>query len=227
MIPVGVLATGQDDSSPPAADFPQVRSSAIWYDSTAGTSHAVQMPATVVPGDLLMQIVTIQEVPTYTVPSGWTVLGYIQQSSAIKTLLLLKVADGSEGGGTVTFTTGSAAKLAVVTVAVSDWSGTLADVYSAAAGVATVSSVNPPSLSPAPGSDNYLWLAVCHTYRSYTFTADPTGFGDVLEAKPGSTTAGATRVLRREEAAATLDPSVFTISGTTWLVGRTVAIRGL
>jgi hypothetical protein len=140
-------------------------------DFGADTAHLVNMPATVNAGDLLIVAIEMyfDELTggsSITTPSGWTSKSSVTQNFATtdshRFAVFLKVAAGSEGGGTVDFATADATTSAAAhtwRVHAGTWGGTLADVeHNADTGGGTGSNPNVGSLSPSWGAD--VWLSM-------------------------------------------------------------------
>jgi hypothetical protein len=77
--------------------------------SSGGLTNSITLPATVSAGDLLIAAqydITNETIPS--TPSGWTLINSITSGAAAGTLgIFVKIADGTEGGTTVTWLTGS------------------------------------------------------------------------------------------------------------------------
>jgi hypothetical protein len=77
--------------------------------SSGGLTNSITLPATVSAGDLLIAAqydITNETIPS--TPSGWTLINSITSGAAAGTLgIIVKIADGTEGGTTVTWLTGS------------------------------------------------------------------------------------------------------------------------
>lgn len=215
---------------PPPADYPQVRSSATYTDSSAATSRDITLPATVSSGDLLLMIVGAYSNYVPTTPSGWTQIDSTRYVSTwITSIVYAKVAAGTEGGGTATLAMDGSTRASAVTFAISDWAGSLSDVYQSYIGD-SIQNLDPASLSPTPGSSNYLWL-VGLTWKdgsTYSVSLVPTGYGNDVTAESGVTTEGAVYVVRKEATASSDNPSTFEmLGGSTQQAAWTIAVNGL
>ena len=77
--------------------------------SSGGLTNSITLPATVSAGDLLIAAQydnTSEAIPS--TPSGWTLINSITSGAAAGTLgIIVKIADGTEGGTTVTWLPGS------------------------------------------------------------------------------------------------------------------------
>lgn len=74
--------------------------------ATNVTTHPVQMPATVAPGDLLIISIAVDGNPTITTPAGWSAhSAIVVTTDRARHAQFLKVAGGTEDGTTVNITT--------------------------------------------------------------------------------------------------------------------------
>lgn len=116
------------------------------------------MPATTVSGELLLVFAAWDQSRTVTTPSGWT--SVVQSStSTLRAGLFAKISDGSEGGGTVTFSFSGNTKPAFQTWRIQGWSGSLSDVEAGTASTNSGSNCNPPSVTSSGGSADNLFIA--------------------------------------------------------------------
>jgi len=209
--------------------FPVVNSTAQSIQSTFGTSHPVDLPATVVADELLLIFTSVGTEISITPPAGWT-LKFEQSFGGGSIGVLVKIADGTEDGTTVTYTTSASARSASVAFAISDWNGSLANSIDVSTPAAE-SAVFPdsPSLTTAWGSDDNLFFsgfAVSRDARSVSVW--PTGY--TANRNEGDSTGGgggATYGIASDDlATATEDPSGFTLAeGTANSLSVTIAIQ--
>lgn len=198
--------------------------------ATSVTSMAVNMPATVNSGDLLIAIVSVRNAGTWTKPSGWNDIATLSQAgggSVGKTNGFYKIADGTEDGGTATWTASVGTSGAWQVIRITNWHGTTPPEAATASGDAT--SANPPSLTPSWGAADTLWLAIAgHAAASAAaFTAAPTNY--LGFANNGASSGGAAVSIAscyRELNATSEDPGTFTAGGSNrWWAAGTIAIR--
>ena len=132
--------------------FPQTSAPAETSFSTASTTHNVSMPGTVNSGDLLVSFVGFISPTTSAVnlstPSGWTAFYYFQMDVGSATGNMpvgcyLKVADGTEGGGTVNFPTSASTRGCTQVYRVEDWYGSLTGVERSAISFGAGTAPNP------------------------------------------------------------------------------------
>lgn len=214
--------------------FP-VRSTTTTAFGTAATSHNVNMPATVAAGDLLIMWFFMGPSPgTVTEPSGWTRIaqGICQ--------LCWKIADGTEGGTTADFVTLNAIKAAANVDRITGWrngggtvftvpGGGIADVYYADTGPPGTQP-DPPSNTPDPGAEDYLWLVMGVVNTSSANPTFPTNYTSGVTASSGGSGSASTKVTggvaERALNTTVQDPGAFTFgtTNTSWYA-ITMAIR--
>ena len=127
--------------------------------STDATSFVVNLPATVFSGNLLI-LAAGSENPSQTqVPAGWTELANIVSGQG-GIQIYTKLADGTEGGTTVTLTTaGAGGQLATIVDQINNFSGTIAtDIDISAAQFAFPNTVDPNAVTASWGSDENLFI---------------------------------------------------------------------
>jgi len=198
--------------------------------ATSVTSMAVNMPAAVNSGDLLIALVEVRNAGTWTKPSGWNDIATLSQAgggSVGKLNGFYKIADGTEDGGTATWTTSTGTSAAWQVIRVTSWHGTTPPEAATASGDAT--SANPPNLAPSFASEDILWIvAAGHAAASAAaFTAAPTNYTNF--ANNGASSGGSAVSVAsayRELNAASEDPGTFTAGGSNrWWAAATIAVR--
>jgi len=171
------------------------------------TSHAVNLPASISAGDLLIILFGTNFAPS-TTPTDWTPF-YNSPLNAGDFASYYKVASGSEGA-TVTVTTTSGSRSSSLSLRITGYQGT-----PEAATIATGqnNSVNHPTLSPSWGSAETLWLVVTGlcTNAAATFAA-PADYTNGTYNKNSAVAMGVAHA-RRELNAASDDPAAVTTTG--------------
>jgi len=137
--------------------FPTITATNTTDGTTATTSPVVNLPATVNAGETLLVFFRTDTVGAITFPGGWTELfdlGTNQQTTAA-----WKLADGTEGGTTITLTT-AGGKFAALSwsIAAADPSTTPPESSAGASGFDA--NPDPDTVTPTGGADDYLWLAL-------------------------------------------------------------------
>lgn len=198
--------------------------------STSVTSMAVNMPATVNSGDLLIALVETRNAPTWTKPSGWNDIATIAQAGggAVGKLNgFYKIAAGTEAGTTPTWTASTTTTAIWQTIRVTSWHGTTPPEATTSSGDS--SNANPPSLTPSWGADDTLWITVAGnaaTGETTGFTAAPTNYTGLQSngASSGGSTANIATATRQLTATSD-DPGTFTPSSNRFWTSATIGIR--
>lgn len=216
--------------------------------ATAATAHAVNMPATVNAGDLLIVTLSLYWLATnpagaITTPAGWTLPTGAKDDSnlaspgSLTCVTYVKSADGTEDGGTVDFVTDSNAVAAAycTRIEAGTWSGTIADIeVSAAVGAGDTlerSSHDNPAVTPSWGGAGVRWLAmpnVCFADDDQAVDSIPPLYGAVVSKISGAgANAGTTNMFAWKQVIGTTeDPGSFSPVTSEYHVGHTIAIKG-
>ena len=199
--------------------------------TTAATSYAVPMPATVDAGDLLLIFLGHdgQDTVAFNSVSGWTLVADVDVNATGRVACWKKIAAGNEDSTTVTvsFTGSNVQAMAYVLryQAGTFGSGVLADVEELDS-EATSATPDPPSLSPSWGSGDTSWIAFFECDSNRSVSAFPSSYGNTND--QGVTTNAAHQgICTRQNAVATENPGTFTISASDQWRAMTLAIRGL
>lgn len=199
--------------------------------STSGTAHSINMPATVNSGDLLIMFVGADNglAPTFTTPTGWSIqCALTAQGGSALSIVYVKSAAGTEGGGTVGVTTSANTDMVANVFRVLGWGGTLGtDVVSGTPATASSTAPNPPSASWSWGSLDVLAFAAFGYSKGTTVTvsADPTNYTGETNTWDSTNGAGIVTTQRALTAAASPeDPAAYTCTTTSW-VANTVVVK--
>jgi hypothetical protein len=181
---------------------------------TAVTSHALNLPAGASTGDRILFAVGFATDPgTVTPPTGMTVERLLNQPSGGTAHLYTFIYEKQGSETTCTLTTSVAAKSATCAVHVTGDS-TTTDGEITAGAIGTNGPPNPDLLTPAGGSQDYLFIAIGTMGGETAMTAAPTNYTNFQEADTG--TAGAitvnerTGIGTRQLTGTSDDPGVFT-----------------
>ncbi len=199
-----------------------------------GGTHNINMPATVASGDLLITIINVPggSAVTMNAPAGWTQLtgSPFNNGTTAKVSVFAKNAAGTEGGTQVNFATGVTGDAAaqVYRIPAGDWNaGTLTSVVTATAAAATgVTTPDPPSVTPAWGAANTLWIAAAGGETWTGLTSPPAGFTSEGIQTVGATTTGASvasAILSSN--VATENPGTFTLATSSTGEALTIAVQ--
>lgn len=201
--------------------FPAVEATALTNGSTAATSHAVLLPATVSSGALLMVVGRIAVAGAVAVTGGgWTITQDSSDASDDVSFWMYRdtVADGTEDGTSITVTHGSGKMTAVsLSITGAEAPGTQAPQSSTVA-VGTGSNPGPTACTPTGGAKDYLWLAVGMSDGEYVSPPGtiPASYGGSVGASSGTggtpDTNTRTYVATRQLNAASEDPGTWTTS---------------
>lgn len=206
--------------------FPSSTSPATTIFSISVTSMAVNLPATISAGDLLIAHVGVRNPGSWTLPSGWVTLQELGGGGGVgETGVWYKIADGTEGA-TATWVTSVGTSAAWQVRKITSWHGTTPPEFTSSNGDFTTPP-NPPSLTPSWGADDTLWLAlVGSSANTMNFTGAPTNYSDLASttASAGGGAANAGSAIRQHNTA-TEDPGTFTTSQDRWWAAFTVAVR--
>lgn len=213
--------------------FPVVQLATTGAETGNTTAHAIAIPATVNAGDLLIAMIVFDGAPTVTwdqsTAGTWTLIHNTPNGTACRGVAYAKVADGTEGGLTLSITTSASEQSVYRCVRINQWNGALATgLANGTAATGTSTTPNPPAVTPSWGSDDHLWIAICYyDFGTTTVSAYPANFteGQFNDTSGGGAGCGLGSS-RRQLATNTQDPGTYTISASRAWVAQTLAIRG-
>ena len=161
-------------------------------------------------------------------PGGWTEI-FSGSVGTCYTKGFVRVAAGTEGGGTVDVTTPSGANAAAQCFRITGWYGSLGGVEDGVpAAPGGSDSPDPPSLTVSWGAEDNLWLAVFGaTDDDDSASSGPTNYTnlDSTVSGGGPNDGASVGSARREYKNATDNPSAFTLTETESWVANTICIR--
>lgn len=199
----------------------------VFLDSTpsaslsGGTVHAVDMPATVNAGDLLLMGFLCNGGGTISTPAGWTERGNIANGGTVtRSAVFEKTAAGTEGGTTVNVTIGASGN-AMGRVQRYQAGTFTAGVANNQKTFNSSTSIAPSTLTPAWGALNTAWFVwgcswIVVGVTTYPLPDDNDNFSGTVFSDCFST---------RELNTATLTPSNIVWSASTWGQIHTIGIR--
>lgn len=193
-----------------------------------GTTHTVNLPASLSSGNILFIYISFNDALTATTPSGWTAL-LDTDSSAVNAhfCIYTKVSNGSEGS-TVDITVDTATQSSHITEQYSGtFSGSLSDVEIQSASSAD-DTPDSPSITASWGSASNKFLSVYLGRRGDRApTAYPTNYTENQTSHTSANSAGgaSVAVCGRTLTAATEDPGNYTLSTTNQAYASTIVIR--
>ncbi|OGO35303.1 MAG: hypothetical protein A2Z03_07780 [Chloroflexi bacterium RBG_16_56_8] len=213
--------------------LPILRDSNNGIQSSDTTSHTVNLPATVVSGDLLIVMMAFDGAPSVTWDNSshgtWTqYINTADGSSQVKLVIYAKVADGTEGGGTLSIGTGTSEQSAHRSVAYQNWEGTLAgglNVPAAASGASTTP--DPPAAGDSWGTVDRATIAVAAWDRNRSLSNYPANYNDNHYTDSSGGVSGTNIAsAKRGAAEGSQNPGTFTISSSDEWVAATISIKG-
>ena len=190
------------------------------------SSYAADLPATVNKGDLLLVHWACRGGGGRSISTvGWT---EIQNTAGTPVHLIGKrLADGTEGSGTVAMSQGTSRGAAQV-YRITNWVGALSGVEIGTLGSGVSDSPNPPSLTASWGAlDNLFITFVGGQDDDATVSSYSTNYtdGTATLGGGGGNLSGAVYSSRRELAAATDNPGVYTLSESEGWHANTLVIQ--
>ncbi len=200
---------------------PQVQSVTPTAITASATNHNVSMPATVNLGDLLITIVVTNNQGISLPPTGWTRITSTGRSTTV-VAVDAKVANGTEGGTTVNWTTDFSCVMAAHVYRITKWYGSLSGV-AGVTDLGTSTTPDPPAATPGWAVDRDLWIATAGIATAPSVTSTPANYTNRTD-----TAALALCTLtsaRRSFYASTENPGTFTISASNVWCAMTIAIR--
>ena len=209
--------------------FPQTSAPTVTVFSSSINLHDVNLPPVVNAGDGLLLIFATADnrngVDVFS-PGGGTgfEVKYNSNFSTRETVVWIKVADGDEGGGTVTVQTDLTVPGIAHVYRITDWFRASAGVEVAGQG----NTLNPPSLTPTWGAGDTLWFACGSSIDDDgSLIFSPAGYTDAVftNAGAGTNNSGYLVTARRELSAASEDPGSFSVNPFSTPTAFTIAVR--
>lgn len=198
--------------------FPQVAATNSWFEWTNTTSHTVNLPSWISTWDLLLVLFTNDWSGLPTFPA-WRNLIYEEvRSSVIVWAVYYRVADWTEGA-TITVTTAGSENSAHYTMRITWYNSTVSVnttwIAFSKTSIASSTTLDPPSLSPARWAADNLWIVVAHPGNLWTSGSSvPTNYTAnwwyIRSQATASTSWAYVWYWRRELNASSEDPWVFT-----------------
>lgn len=210
--------------------FPYVAATNTSVQTTASATHAVNLPANIVAGDLLLIFWADATANTNfnpNPPAGWTSL-YNNVNGNRRYAAFYKIADGAEGS-TADFTTSANEVAAQISYRISGGSFTGVPVAGVVA-TGTDNNPNPSNFTSGFGNVSTLWIAASHSGGDNNSSAPsaPTNYSNLVTAYTGSSNTNHARMVTAERTttATSENPGTFDLASNVAWVANTVAIRG-
>ena len=211
--------------------FPSVVQSKTSLDETGDTTFtASNFDSAPTSGNLLLWAVAIDTggVTVSVAPSGWTTLLDTDNPGDCSMHIFYKESDGTENGGTETYTASAAQESAHIMYEISgaEAVATQAPEVGTASAADGSTTFDPPSLTPTGGSKDYLWFFfVSVDTGDESISAYPSGYGNTGLLNTVANAGGCGLAYGyRTNAAASENPGTGTISNSDHL-SQTVAIH--
>lgn len=222
----------QDFSFPPkvneAKAFAAVQGTPTCTADTTSASFTVTLPTGVAAGEVLMLFMSLTTTGTVSQTSGgFTQINTATNGTAVQGEVWAKIAAGGDANPVFSFS-GSSDDVAIIAIRVNSHSvsNVSTDIYKGTAATGTDAAPNPPSLSPSPGSQDYLWIVYHAADDDDDTSAQPTNYTAThLHCQSAnSTSSSETSVADRQLTQSTEDPGTFTIAASEEWVSNTFAI---
>ena len=193
---------------------------------SAVTDHVLNL-ATYATGDLLIEVLSVEGIPSFTWPSGWTALYAGDTTDSLARVeCRYRVATGGEGSS-ITVTTDVAKQSSYNSYGINGQSGSAPEAGTLVS--ATTSTPDPPSLTPSWGANDTLWIVLV-SWKDATGTSNvstyPTNYANGFEYVVGGGGNGTgTASARRVSNTATENPGTFAMDENVRSAAQTIAIE--
>lgn len=223
-----ILGAVQQQVAPPSGIVPEVISVTASQWTENAFAHNVSMPTTTSSGELLLVLISFDAYPTVTV-SGFTSIYEYKRGTACTQGLFAKIADGTEGGTTVNFSTSTSEQAAAQVFRIRNWGTVIAESVAYGTAVqATSGTYSPPSLTTGWGSVPTLWIVFVSTSGTGTSSSIPSNYGDYLfTGATVATYSSAAWSCRRHATAASESPGTWSFSSASDGIINTIAVKGV
>lgn len=201
------------------ASFPVVVTTSSGSNNLT-TSHTVTMPSSIVAGRKLLVFFTTEGATggTTNTPSGWTKEAERVEDSGAELVRLVVYSKTAAGSDTLTVTTSGSVDSAYTCYQIASQNA----IRVATAVDGDSANPNPPSLTPAGGSQKYLWIAAT-AFQSGTVSSYPTNYSSSQLTNTAENFKIASAVYALETTVQ--DPGTYTVSISGRWVAITVAIE--
>lgn len=190
--------------------------------TVSGTSHSLNLPASIAAGDMLFAIVRCPASTTITWPAGWTEHEQLSSDATDdETSIAFRYADGTEGA-TITITLGTSRVLVGLCYRIT---GAVGIAISAAA-TGSASQPNSPNLSEIlTSARDVLWLSIGGCDDAETLTSGPASYSNATVQASTATGASGCTVYGAslQQNGTTQNPGAWTLGSTAiwtaWTIG--------
>ena len=204
---------------------PTIVQSTSSSDDDEGTSHVVNLPASLTTGNLLVLLYAARASGAITWPGGYTKFGSdLADDDDPNLSTAYRKIDGTEGA-TITVT-GPAAKSIHIVYEIAGMKDPASQAPERSTGATGLNTApDPDSVSGTGGSKDYLFLAMHSERNLNTTTAAPTNYGNLINKKSTSGNAITGATADRALTAASDDPGVFAAGDDTSWSACTVVVH--
>jgi hypothetical protein len=190
----------------PAAPDGLLAGSSTYASADASATHTIPLPGA--SGDLIVMAVCPGGSTSFSTPSGWSAVATRSQvsSSVGRAYIIAKI---SAGESSIELTISSSTSLAAAAVAVASPHGDIVGAFTA-----SNTTIDPPSVSTAWGSEDALALAFCRP-QLVTVTTAPIGYSELAATavSEGSAVARSCAWAAKAISGSSEDPGEFALSG--------------
>lgn len=207
--------------------FPTIEASEISRHTGNVTVHSIDLPATVNSGEAIILLSSTSGNDTNTTPTGYTLVHFKLETNATM-YVWAKIAAGTEGGTSVTYTSGSGQASAHIAITVDNWSGVIADIESSATtAIGASTDPDPVTVTASWGSDDNMFLALSAIRKINSVSSFPTNYNsNQIESLGLFDGGGSTCIMcTRNLVSATDDPGIFTLADISGWSAATLVIK--
>lgn len=195
----------------PTPTYPTVESRNSGEETSATTSHTINMPSGITAGDLLICVFTCDGGVTTTPPGDWREAWDVSYSTDVTQAIFTKIAEGSD---TLTVTTSASEESTHVTFRISGHGGTTSP-----------QSSNGSSTNSDPPTENIydslpcLWIATRGGDGTVVATSAPSGYGNMQTVQATNSTGASTNTAERNADTDSENPGTWTSATEQWVCG--------
>lgn len=199
--------------------FPVIQNTASSSDSSDTMTHTVTLPSSITANNLLLVFFAMdggEEVMIDTSYSGtnWSI--YTRYISTYHTAgIIVKIAEGG-GNDALQLTTDNAEAGSFIALQISGIITGIPISFSTPS-YTTSSNMDPPSLTPGFGEQDYLWIVFGSLHNNICASGAPTNFGNLITSFCGGTGPGCSVASRSYRYGSHYDPGTFYSASGSWI----------
>ena len=207
------------DNAVATLSYPQIAETVKQSINANQTDHPVDMPDSIIAGNLLVYLMAIDGNPSVSVNTGvsgsnWTIEDdVVCSNSAVTGVAVWKIAEGSDTLQMLADAPQMSSSF-IYRITGHDANNPMSEEENTGG---QTTNFDPPSATGVFDTDRYLWIAFAASDNDVVATVAPTDFSG-LDTQAGATVAGAscTTATREYKTGAAYDPGVFTSASTSW-----------